>query len=105
LIVIYVSYQLGRKAIDALLDRSPDRTYAKIEKVLASAKAITHYHDLKVRQSGAETFVELNIHVAPHLTIEQAHEIAHNVENEIKSAIDRCEVHIHVEPEERSVIL
>jgi cation diffusion facilitator family transporter len=104
-IVIYVSYRLGRKAIDALLDRSPDSTYSKIEKVLASVKAITHYHDLKVRQSGAETFVELNIHVDPGLSIEQAHEIAHNVENEIKSVIDRCEVHIHTEPEEHSMII
>ena len=102
-IVIYVSIRLGKKAIDALLDRSPGLTYEKIENALRSIKEITHFHDLKVRQAGSDTFVELNIHVEPGLTIEQAHEITHRVEHEIKTIIDRCEIHIHTEPEAHTI--
>ncbi len=100
LIVIYVSYRLGKKAIDALLDRSPEESVAKIETVLEAAKGITRYHDLRVRTMGAETLVEMNIHVTPGITIEAAHKISHDVEHEIMSVIERCEVHIHIEPEE-----
>jgi cation diffusion facilitator family transporter len=99
-IVIYVSYKLGKKAIDALLDKSPEDTVSKIEAVLESAKHITRYHDLKVRTMGAETLVEMNIHVTPGITIEKAHQISHDVEDEIKRFVERCEVHIHIEPEE-----
>lgn len=100
IIVIYVSYKLGKKAIDALLDRTPEETVSKIEAVLELAKGITRYHDLRVRTMGAETLVEINIHVTPGITIEEAHRISHDVEHEIMQAIERCEVHIHIEPEE-----
>jgi len=99
-IVIYVSFKLGKKAIDALLDRTPEETVSKIEAVLKLAKGITRYHDLRVRTMGAETLVEINIHVTPGITIEEAHRISHDVEHEIMRAIERCEVHIHIEPEE-----
>ncbi len=100
LIVIYVSYKLGKKAIDALLDRSPEESVEKIEAVLQSAKGITRYHDLRVRTMGAETLIEMNIHVTAGITIEAAHKISHDVEHEILNAIERCEVHIHIEPED-----
>ncbi len=100
LIVIYVSFKLGKKAIDALLDRSPEESVAKIEAVLEAAKGITRYHDLRVRTMGAETLVEMNIHVTPGITIEEAHRISHDVEHEILNVIERCEVHIHIEPED-----
>lgn len=100
LIVIYVSYKLGKKAIDALLDRTPEDSVTKIETVLNGSKGITRYHDLRVRTMGAETLVEINIHVTPGITIEKAHQISHEVEHEIMNVVERCEVHIHIEPEE-----
>jgi cation diffusion facilitator family transporter len=99
IIVIYVSYKLGKKAIDALLDKTPEEAVSKIETVLKSAIGITRFHDLRVRTMGAETLVEINIHVTPGITIEKAHQISHDVEHEIMKAIERCEVHIHIEPE------
>jgi len=99
IIVVYISFKLGKRAVDALLDKSPEDTVSKIEAVLESAKHITRYHDLKVRTMGAETLVEMNIHVTPGITIEKAHQISHDVEDEIKQFVERCEVHIHIEPE------
>lgn len=103
LIVIFVSFKLGKKAIDALLDKSPEETVAKIEEILQLAKHIKRFHDLKVRTSGAETLVEVNVHVTPGITIEVAHQISHDVEHEIKQFVERCEVHIHIEPEESNL--
>ena len=99
-IVIYVSYKLGKRSIEVLLDKVPESTRIKIEEVMAKVSEITTYHDLKVRTSGADTFVELNIHVSPQITIEEAHRITDDIEMEIRSVIPRCEVHVHAEPEE-----
>jgi cation diffusion facilitator family transporter len=98
-IVIIVCYRLGKRAIDALLDRTPEDKVMEINLILSNIDEITNYHDVKVRASGADIFVELNIHVNPKLTIEEAHEISHKVEKQIKAKIGRCNIHIHTEPE------
>ncbi len=100
IIVIYVSYKLGRRAIEVLLDTAPLSTYSTIENAIKKITEISHFHDIKIRTAGADTFVEVNIHVKPELNIKEAHDIAHKAEQEILRIVERCEVHIHVEPEE-----
>jgi len=102
LIVIYVSYKLGRRSIDVLLDKAPLSTYAYIEKAIKNITEISHFHDIKIRTAGADTFVEVNIHVKPELNIKEAHSIAHKAEQEILKIVERCEVHIHIEPEDNN---
>lgn len=100
LIVIFVSYKLGKRAVDALIDRAPGTVVQKITLALSNMKEITHFHDLKVRTSGADTFVEVNLHVDPALSIQEAHDISHKAEKEILKIVPRSEVHIHTEPED-----
>jgi cation diffusion facilitator family transporter len=102
LIIFYATYKLGKKSIEVLLDTAPGSTLEKIESVLKNVKEITDFHDIKIRTSGADTFVEINIHVDPELNIQEAHEISHKVEEEISKIIERCEIHVHTEPEELS---
>jgi cation diffusion facilitator family transporter len=100
LIIIYISYKLGKRSINVLLDKVPNETYHKIKVLLDNFTEIEHYHDLKVRAAGAEIFAELNIHVKPEMDIRQSHDIATMIENKIKSEIPRCYVHVHIEPDE-----
>ena len=99
-IILFATYQLGKKSIEVLLDTVPRSTYNEVESAIKGIKEITNYHDLKIRTSGADTFVEVNIHVNPELSIQQAHEISHKVEEKILEIVDRCEIHVHTEPEE-----
>ncbi len=99
-IVIFIAYRIGKQSIDVLLDRTSPEITKKVNSLLKSIPAIENFHDVKIRTSGAYTFVDLNIHVDPLLTIEEAHKISTNVEDTICNAIERCEVHVHVEPEE-----
>ncbi|HUW06044.1 MAG TPA: cation diffusion facilitator family transporter [Williamwhitmania sp.] len=102
-IVIYISVRLGKKSIEVLLDKVPEETRRKVEGIMAKVSEITAFHDLKVRTSGADTFVEVNIHVDPELSIGEAHMITDKIEDDIREAIPRCEVHVHAEPEELHV--
>lgn len=97
-IVISVSYRLGKRSIDVLLDRTPADILERINEALKEIPGVLHYHDVRIRTAGADTFVDLNIHVDPKLSIEKAHEISHHVQEIIQGRVQRCKVHVHEEP-------
>lgn len=101
MIVIYVSVRLGKRSVDVLLDSAPSEHVKTVEKVLGGMPEVKKFHDLRVRTSGADVFVDMCIHVDPLMTIEQAHGIADEIERRICSKIDRCTVQIHQEPDEQ----
>jgi len=99
-IVLYVSYQLGRKAIDVLLDKSPQNTTQIVRDILKTFPEVLKYHSLKARTAGADTFIKFNVHFNPDLSLREVHEVCDKIEVEIQSQIARSEVYIHAEPEE-----
>ena len=100
IIVLSISYKLGRRAINVLLDSSPDKLCDEISFMIGSVPEVSHFHDLKVRVAGADTFINVTIHVDPDLNIHDAHTISHKVEAAICKKIERCEVQVHFEPED-----
>ena len=104
LIVLVVCYRLGKQATNVLLDKAPVDSYTIVENVLTRIPEIIQYHDLRVRESGADTFIDVRIHVKSDLTIGQTHTICDQVENEIRKVIKRSNVFIHPELEEKSKI-
>lgn len=101
-IVLYVSYQLGRKSIDVLLDKSPHDITEIVNEILGGFPEVLKYHGLKARTAGADTFIKFNVHFDPDLSLREVHEVCDKIEKEIKSRVVRSEVYIHAEPEEIS---
>ncbi|HEY5592585.1 MAG TPA: cation diffusion facilitator family transporter [Paludibacter sp.] len=101
-IVLYVSYQLGRKAIDVLLDKSPQNTTQIVHKTLKEFPQVLKYHGLKARTAGADTFIKFNVHFDPDLSLREVHEVCDKIESELKNRITRSEIYIHAEPEDIS---
>lgn len=99
-IVLYVSCQLGKRAIDVLLDRAPEQVIKSVETILNEHEQIQQYHNLKVRTSGADTFIFFNIHVNPNTPFVEVHRFCDHIEKDIIDKIPRSEVFIHVEPED-----
>ena len=104
LIVLFVSYKLGKKAADVLLDKAPQDIVVKVQQVLSKYGDVKHFHSLKVRTAGADTFIKFNIHVDPDSNIRQIHILCDNIEQEINTIIPRSEVYIHAEPQDISHI-
>ena len=98
-IVVGVCVRLGKRSIDALLDASPEISEELITQIKKELPAIREIHDIRARTAGAYTFIELNIHVDPTMSIQEAHSLSHLVESKIKSSIPNCEVHVHAEPD------
>ncbi|HNX22648.1 MAG TPA: cation diffusion facilitator family transporter [Spirochaetota bacterium] len=100
LIVIYVCFILGKKAVDVLLDGAPADYVEVVEKIAENVRGLTSVHDIKARMAGADVFLEVCVHLNPSSTLEEAHRISHEFEKLIHEKISRCRVHIHQEPEE-----
>jgi cation diffusion facilitator family transporter len=99
-IVLFISYKLGKRSMDVLLDTAPKGTVDLVKKTLSEFLEVKKFHSLKIRSSGADTFVKVNVHLDPDLSLRQVHEICDKIENEIGSRIKRSEVYIHAEPED-----
>lgn len=99
-IVLFVSFRLGKKAIDVLLDKAPVETIRVVEKTLASFSEIRMYHHLKVRTAGADTFIKFNIHLDPDLSLREVHLLCDRIEHRLMEQIKRSEIYIHVEPQD-----
>lgn len=97
-IVLLVCYKLGKKAIDVLLDKAPQGTINKVQQAMTAFPDVKHYHSVKVRTAGADTFIKLNIHLDSGLSLQQVHEICDKIEKELKTLIVRSEIFIHPEP-------
>lgn len=100
-IVIYISIRLGKRAIDVLLDRAPDDSVALVNEALKAVPEIKSFHSLKVRTAGADTFIKVNVHFDPKLSLTQVHELCDKIEHDIGSLIKRSEIFIHAEPQNK----
>ncbi len=97
-IVIVVSYRLGKKSVDDLLDSVPGSLH---DQVVATAKQVAGVEDviqLRLRRSGPEMFADMTIAVGRAIAFERAHDIADQVETAIRAALPNADVVIHVEP-------
>jgi cation diffusion facilitator family transporter len=103
-IVLSVSYRLGKKSFDALVDKAPDGIIEQVAIIVSEIKDVLLFHDIRVRESGNVKFIELNIHVEKSLSVEQAHDIASSVEDAIQQKIKNSNVVVHFEPEESPAI-
>jgi len=100
-IVLYVCYQLGKRSIDVLLDRAPEQSVKFIEDILNEHEEIQEYHNLRVRNSGADTFITFNIHINPNTPFVEVHRFCDHLEKDIAEKIPKSVVFIHAEPQDQ----
>ncbi|MGK9475645.1 cation diffusion facilitator family transporter [Melioribacter sp. OK-6-Me] len=102
IIILGVSYRLGKRSFDALIDKAPEGLYEKIYQIVNSLPEVIESHDIKIRESGPYRFVDINIHVKRNLSIGEAHDISHKVEKAIMKEVKNITVMVHAEPEGHS---
>ena len=97
-IVIYVSFRLGQRTIAALLDRAPKGISSTVRQGMAKLPGVSDVKQVRVRQSGPSTFVDLVLSVKADTSVERAHCIAAEAENLVHQLVPKSEVMVHVEP-------
>jgi len=97
-IVIGVSIRLGKQATDVLLDKAPKDLETQIQHIASKISEIQHFGDIRIRNAGADIFVEITIKVEATYTNQKCHEISDKLEKKIQKRLPRVSVHVHIEP-------
>lgn len=98
IIVIYVSLQLGRRSVEALLDTAPRGLAEKIKSQVHQIHGVTDCRQVRIRRAGATTFADIVLAVDGGASLETAHEITHRVEEAVRRLIPGADVLVHYEP-------
>lgn len=102
LIVIYVSLQLGKRTVAALLDAAPPGLAERITFEASQMPGVHSVGPVRVREAGPSTFVDLTVNVDRSASLEEAHQIATAVDDRVSALVHRGDVIVHVDPVRQS---
>jgi cation diffusion facilitator family transporter len=90
----------GRRLADETL---PEDELAQIRKVIESSLGdeIVGFHDLRARHVGSQHQVDFHLQFATGTSLERAHKMSHDLQDEIVKRLPGTTVLVHLEPEHR----
>ena len=99
-IIISNGWGLLHRALNELMDRSPNReVIEKIRQIAALVDGVERIEKCLVRKMGYYYYVDMHVEVDPKMTVERSHEIAHEVKDRVRTGIPVVQdVLVHIEP-------
>jgi cation diffusion facilitator family transporter len=101
-IVATVSLRLGFRAVNALMDAGSIKNLKQVEAAVEAIPDVLRISRLRLRESGADTFIDLEIILPAHFDLTAAHAVTSQVEDAIKKLLPGADITIHFEPEAHS---
>lgn len=102
LIAVYIfktSYEIGKTSFDMLMDRElPDATVKQIMAIAWENANVKGIHDLRTRSSGQRIFIQMHLDIDGMLTLQDAHAIAEEIEQNVIAIFPNADVIIHQDP-------
>lgn len=101
-IILYNAYNLLKPSIRDLMDSSPSKKIEDdIRRTAYQVDGVVGLDKCKIRKMGFEFYVDLDIIVNKKITVEEGHEIAHNVKDTLLDTYPRiANALIHIEPDD-----
>lgn len=90
----------SRVLVDEALPEE-ERAAIHAEVIAFGDRGVVGYHKLRTRRAGARRYVDLHLQFERGTSLEQAHEIAHAIQDAIAARLDGADVLIHLEPADR----
>jgi cation diffusion facilitator family transporter len=100
--IVYAGIRILSRSSRVLVDEAlpPDELDVVRKAIVANAAPeLAGYHKLRGRRAGSARYIDLHLQFLPGTSLERAHEIAHEVEGEVRRALPSAEVLVHLEPE------
>jgi cation diffusion facilitator family transporter len=97
-IVIYISGELGMRTIQALLDTAPKGMVEKVKTLAETIPGVVESHNIRIRHMGPHIFADIHILIDGNISLNEAHDITHQVEQAIQVDIPGSDITVHPEP-------
>jgi cation diffusion facilitator family transporter len=99
-VISYASLGLARRTLSVLLDKAPKGIYQEVIRAVSDLEGVTRPHNIRIRNIGSETLVEMHIEVPRTFTHDRAHRMATSVEQKIVHILPNSKVLVHVDATE-----
>ena len=83
-----------------LLDKAPKGIYWEVIQAVSHLEGVTRPHNIRIRNIGSETLVDMHIEVPRTFTHDRAHRVATSVEEKIERMLPNSKVLVHVDATE-----
>ncbi|WP_022961283.1 cation diffusion facilitator family transporter [Halopseudomonas pelagia] len=101
-IALYIAYsavQIGRDAIQILMDRElSDEVRDEALSLARSVEGVVNVHDFRSRQSGHDWFIQMHLEIPAQTPLLQAHDLGERVRARIVERFPQADVLIHTDP-------
>jgi cation diffusion facilitator family transporter len=97
-LVAWVSWRLGRRTVDALIDSAPAGMEQRIAAAVGTVPGVLDCHNIRIRYSGPKVFIDLHVLVDGNQTLKQAHQLTETIETAIEQIAPHADVTVHPEP-------
>ena len=104
--IVWTGIQLVRRSVAGLMDESlPENEQKNIRQVMEKYQSTrVNFHALRTRQAAARRFISVHILVPGTMTVHDAHHIAEDFENDIRTILGGAvTVFTHLEPVEDDI--
>jgi cation diffusion facilitator family transporter len=103
-VILTTGVRLLTRAGQALVDQSlPADETAQIEAAIErfADRGVIGYHELRTRSGGSQRYVDMHVQFRAGTSLEDAHLMAHELQDEVAEVLGGADVLIHLEPESR----
>jgi len=102
--ILWSGWELIKQSVIGLMDVAVEpKLLAQIREIIsANAEGAIEAHDIRTRQAGAMTFIDFHLVVPGTMSVEAAHAICDGIEAKLREAVERAQITIHVEPENKA---
>ncbi|MBQ8999294.1 MAG: cation transporter [Clostridium sp.] len=98
LFILISSCEIFKSTIDVLVDKAV-LNVEDIRNILDKYDEIKCYHDIRSRGTQNNIHVDMHVHVKPDMSVEDAHDLSHKIEDDIREITNKnTQVIVHIEP-------
>jgi cation diffusion facilitator family transporter len=97
-VVVYVSWRLARRTIDALLDAAPAGVRNKIIAAVSKVDGLLEVDRVRIRRAGNRYFADLSIGLSRNVTFQRSEQVADAVTEAVHQVLPDADVVVHSVP-------
>jgi cation diffusion facilitator family transporter len=99
-IVLFVSWDLGKRTADVLMDRTPADMVDQLKAAASQVEGVLSVDQVRARRSGPSSFIDITVSVDRNLPFEHTHRMAEAVEAAVQQVTPGADVVVHTDPKE-----
>jgi len=100
LLILKVAYDVLKGSFTELIDvKLPDAEESIIRScIVQHGGELVGFHKLRTRKAGKQRYIDLHVVMPKNASVEEAHKVCDQLEEDIKSRLQQANITIHIEP-------